>query len=67
VLLGTGRKALTIMLSFLVFPKPMGWGHGAGTIMVLGGLTASGIGKAKGREKGGGGMVKRGRGGSGGV
>jgi len=65
VLLGTARKAMTIVVSFLVFPKPVGVGHAVGTIAVLGGLTISGIGKA--RKKGSGiGMVKRGRGTSGG-
>eukprot|EP00520_Triparma_pacifica_P013246 CAMPEP_0118632958 /NCGR_PEP_ID=MMETSP0785-20121206/730_1 /TAXON_ID=91992 /ORGANISM="Bolidomonas pacifica, Strain CCMP 1866" /LENGTH=201 /DNA_ID=CAMNT_0006523779 /DNA_START=154 /DNA_END=755 /DNA_ORIENTATION=- len=60
VLLGTARKALTIVVSFVVFPKPMGFGHLTGTVMVLGGLTASGLGKAKNKKAGNVGMVKRG-------
>ena len=75
VLVGTGRKAVTIFVSFLVFPKPMGWGHVVGTALVLGGITGNGLGKGKrkgkgkyyDKGKGGGGISKRGRSGSGGV
>ena len=42
VLLGTARKAMSIMLSFLLFPKPFTWYYAIGAVMVLGGLlTAS--------------------------
>jgi len=39
VLLGTARKAMTIVLSFLIFPKEFSWMYVAGTACVLGGLT----------------------------
>jgi adenosine 3'-phospho 5'-phosphosulfate transporter B3 len=39
VLVGNLRKAGTIALSFLVFPKPFSWFYVAGTLLVFGGLT----------------------------
>jgi hypothetical protein len=39
VLVGNLRKAGTIALSFLVFPKPFSWYYVWGTVLVFGGLT----------------------------
>lgn len=39
VLVGNLRKAGTIALSFLVFPKPFSWFYVVGTLLVFGGLT----------------------------
>ena len=39
VLVGNLRKAGTIALSFVVFPKPFSWFYVAGTVLVFGGLT----------------------------
>jgi len=38
VVLGTARKAMSIILSFIVFPKPFSWLYVAGAGFVLGGL-----------------------------
>ena len=43
VLLGTARKAMSIMLSFLLFPKPFTWYYAFGAILVLGGLLAASL------------------------
>jgi len=39
VLLGTTRKAMSIALSFILFPKAFSWMYVAGAFCVLGGLT----------------------------
>lgn len=41
VLLGTARKAMSILLSFLLFPKPFTWYYAVGALLVLGGLLAA--------------------------
>uniref|UniRef100_A0A7S0F0Q5 Sugar phosphate transporter domain-containing protein n=1 Tax=Hanusia phi TaxID=3032 RepID=A0A7S0F0Q5_9CRYP len=41
VLVGNIRKAGTIALSFLLFPKPFSWFYVYGTLLVFGGLTAT--------------------------
>jgi adenosine 3'-phospho 5'-phosphosulfate transporter B3 len=38
VLVGNTRKAITIVLSFLLFPKPMSWLYVAGGLLVFGSL-----------------------------
>jgi adenosine 3'-phospho 5'-phosphosulfate transporter B3 len=45
VLLGTTRKGMTIILSFIVFPKPFSWYYVVGGVLVLGGLTYEGLRK----------------------
>jgi hypothetical protein len=42
VLVGNFRKAGTIALSFVVFPKPFSWLYVWGSIFVFGGLTITG-------------------------
>lgn len=49
VLLATGRKGMTLLLSFLLFPKTFSWLYVVGAILVLGGLSLSSIVKI--REK----------------
>ena len=41
VLVGNSRKVLTIVLSFLTFPKPLSAGYVVGVALSLGGLTAA--------------------------
>ncbi len=41
VLVGNSRKAMTITLSFLLFPKPFSINYIVGGALVLGGLTVS--------------------------
>jgi len=47
VLLATGRKAMTLVLSFLLFPKAFSWFYPAGACLVLGGLLVSSLTKMK--------------------
>lgn len=45
---------MTIMLSFIIFPKQFSWYYVAGSCLVLGGLTYSGLdkkGKGRGMKK----------------
>jgi len=51
VLIGTARKAMTIILSFLFFPKAFSWYYIVGTALVLGGLSFAEMDKVKTREK----------------
>ncbi|GMI57837.1 hypothetical protein ScalyP_jg10670 [Parmales sp. scaly parma] len=48
VILGTLRKAMTILLSFLVFPKKFDWYYVVGSGLVLGGLLLASVFKKKG-------------------
>ncbi len=45
VLLGTGRKAMTLVLSFVFFPKAFSWFYVWGGVLVLGGLLFSSLHK----------------------
>lgn len=47
VFLGTIRKALSLILSFLIFPKQFSWMYVIGSALVLGGLMTSSILKQK--------------------
>ena len=40
VMVGNTRKALTIVLSFVLFPKPLSWLYFLGGVFVFGGLTS---------------------------
>jgi adenosine 3'-phospho 5'-phosphosulfate transporter B3 len=53
VLVGNVRKVISIVLSFLVFPKPFSWLYVAGGVLVFGGLVWSDMIKeqSKGSEK----------------
>lgn len=42
-LIGTARKAMTLMLSFLLFPKVFTWHYLVGITLVLGGLLSSSL------------------------
>ena len=58
----TLRKALSILMSFALFPKLWGWGHPVGVILVLGSVFVAKKAKKPGK-KGKGGGRGRGRGG----
>jgi solute carrier family 35 (adenosine 3'-phospho 5'-phosphosulfate transporter), member B3 len=45
VLVATGRKAMTLILSFVLFPKGFSWFYPVGAVLVLGGLTVSSLAK----------------------
>jgi adenosine 3'-phospho 5'-phosphosulfate transporter B3 len=47
VVLATARKGMTLMLSFLIFPKAFSWFYVFGALLVLGGLLASSLFKIK--------------------
>jgi len=51
VLVATGRKAMTLILSFLLFPKGFSWFYPAGAVLVLGGLLVSSLSKIQSRRK----------------
>jgi len=53
VLVGNTRKAMTIVLSFILFPKPTSWLYAAGGTLVFGSLIGNAIMKE--RASGGGG------------
>jgi adenosine 3'-phospho 5'-phosphosulfate transporter B3 len=43
VLVATGRKGMTLILSFVLFPKAFSWFYVAGAVLVLGGLLLSSL------------------------
>ena len=47
VLSATARKAMTLLLSFIIFPKDFSWYYVIGSILVLGGLMASSLVKIR--------------------
>ena len=47
VLVATGRKGMTLVISFLLFPKGFSWFYVVGAILVLGGLLLSSLFKIK--------------------
>ena len=51
VLVATGRKGMTLILSFLLFPKGFSWFYPAGASLVLGGLLLSSLYKIKSKEE----------------
>jgi solute carrier family 35 (adenosine 3'-phospho 5'-phosphosulfate transporter), member B3 len=51
VVLATARKGMTLILSFLLFPKPFSWFYVFGATLVLGGLMASSLFKIKKKKK----------------
>lgn len=51
VLLGTLRKGLTLVLSFVIFPKAFSWMFVFGSILVLGGLATSSLLKQHTKQK----------------
>jgi adenosine 3'-phospho 5'-phosphosulfate transporter B3 len=61
VLVGNARKAMTICLSFVFFPKPGSWYYVVGGVLVFGGLIANAfmkerlgqsVGKKEGQQEG---------------
>lgn len=51
VLLSTARKGMTLVLSFLLFPKAFSWCYAVGAGLVLGGLMVSSLFKQKKKAK----------------
>jgi adenosine 3'-phospho 5'-phosphosulfate transporter B3 len=51
VLLTTARKAMTLVLSFLLFPKGFSWLYVHGSLLVLGAVMIASIFKKLGRNK----------------
>lgn len=51
VLLATGRKGMTLVLSFVLFPKGFSWFYPAGASLVLGGLLVSSLLKIRSKNK----------------
>ncbi|KAG7373174.1 UAA transporter family protein [Nitzschia inconspicua] len=51
VLLATGRKGMTLVLSFIFFPKAFSWYYVMGAILVLGGLLVSSLAKVNSKKK----------------
>ena len=47
VLVATGRKGMTLILSFLLFPKAFSWYYPMGACLVLGGLLVASLCKMK--------------------
>jgi len=47
VFVGTARKGMTLILSFVLFPKESNWKYAVGAILVLGGLTIAGMEKQR--------------------
>jgi adenosine 3'-phospho 5'-phosphosulfate transporter B3 len=45
VVLATGRKGMTLILSFILFPKSFSWFYVMGAVLVLGGLMISSLAK----------------------
>jgi len=51
VFVGTARKGMTLILSFLLFPKESNWKYAAGATLVLGGLTVASLEKQRNKRK----------------
>lgn len=51
VLLATGRKGMTLVLSFVLFPKAFSWFYVTGALLVLGGLLLSSLVKIRQKQK----------------
>jgi adenosine 3'-phospho 5'-phosphosulfate transporter B3 len=51
VFVGTARKGMTLVLSFVLFPKESNWKYAAGAVFVLGGLTVASLEKQRNRKK----------------
>ena len=51
VLVATGRKAMTLTLSFLLFPKALSWYYPVGACLVLGGLLVSSLYKIRQKQQ----------------
>lgn len=47
VLVGNTRKAMTIVLSFILFPKPYNWMYVAGGFLVFGSLVGNALMKER--------------------
>ncbi|KAL3800482.1 hypothetical protein HJC23_011719 [Cyclotella cryptica] len=50
VFVGTARKGMTLVLSFVLFPKESNWRYAVGATLVLGGLTVASLEKQRHRR-----------------
>lgn len=51
VLVATGRKGMTLVISFIIFPKGFSWFYVVGAILVLGGLLLSSLVKLQQKKR----------------
>mmetsp|Transcript_80762 Transcript_80762/g.234229 ORF Transcript_80762/g.234229 Transcript_80762/m.234229 type:complete len:370 (+) Transcript_80762:142-1251(+) len=51
VLVATGRKGMTLVISFIIFPKGFSWFYVVGAILVLGGLLLSSLHKIQQKKR----------------
>ena len=51
VFVGTARKGMTLILSFVLFPKESNWKYAVGAALVLGGLAVASLEKQRNRKK----------------
>jgi adenosine 3'-phospho 5'-phosphosulfate transporter B3 len=51
VFVGTARKGMTLILSFVLFPKESNWKYAVGAALVLGGLAVATLEKQRNRKK----------------
>jgi solute carrier family 35 (adenosine 3'-phospho 5'-phosphosulfate transporter), member B3 len=51
VVVATGRKGLSLILSFVLFPKAFSWFYPAGATLVLGGILVASLFKMKNKDK----------------
>jgi adenosine 3'-phospho 5'-phosphosulfate transporter B3 len=51
VLVATGRKAMTLIFSFLIFPKRFSWFYLMGSILILGGLLISSLSNIRSKDR----------------
>ena len=51
VLVATGRKGMTLILSFFLFPKAFSWYYPTGATLVLGGLLVASLYKMQKKKK----------------
>ena len=51
VLVATGRKAMTLIFSFLLFPKGFSWFYPMGSVLVLGGLLISSLANMRSKDR----------------
>lgn len=51
VLVATGRKAMTLIVSFILFPKGFSWLYPVGSVLVLGGLTVASLAKIRSKQR----------------
>lgn len=59
VVLATARKGMTLVLSFILFPKAFSWYYVVGAVLVLGGLLLSSLFKIRAKQHGDSGILRK--------